>query len=1136
MADRTVRVRLEVEAAGARREAKGFAGDLKQLEGAVGATGKASDTAGGQLRNLGTETGKAREHVGGLTGMMQKLGVTGGIGNALGGIVAFETVKKIVGGASDLNETISKSQQVFKGSANSILQWSSTSATSMGLSQRAALDGASSFQNLFSQIGLSGDASVKMSKSLVGLASDFASFHNAAPEEVMDALLSATRGEYDALQRFVPTVNAAAIQTRALADSGKSSADALTDAEKATALYEIVTEGAGAATGDFARTSNSAANEQRVFLAELENTAASVGNAVLPAYQGLLGVVNDVGPGTILAAGGVALLSNRIAATGTGVGVFKDLGAAWSLYSEAVQSGAPRTGAALETAKAGMTGLKGVGSAALGLFGGPWGLALTGATVATGYFAGQLSDSRQRTDQLTTALGGLLDRYRESHTLTDQTTGDLLKHDKQLADLVLHSDKYGVSVELMLAAQAGVPGSLDKIKEAQERTRTSQGGLTNAQAEAYNALIKLAEQGRHNVDVDKLLEEQQKKSTEAMGQHGAQAKSLSDMVKSFGPNFENLAGVVGLLTDETKTGKDAADIYGVSLGGISSSAIPAKDALTQYSLIADQVGTSHLNASQKASVYGTVLQDVAHTSGDIEPTLGLLGDVFGQIAGSELAATDKASLLKQAWQAMYQPSIDQNDAVEAFNLSLFTLGDQLDKGSKSLDINNAAGVRNADAVEALIGKNNDLYFANIASGVSAEEAGRQHDANGKKIEEAGRKAGLTTQDVAVLNGKYGDIPKDVSTNIRTTGAEAVLNQLRDMKIAQMALAQGIDIPEARRQFNGSTASGGFGFIGHAAGGPVIGPGGPTDDLIPAVGPGGARYRLSDGEWITRAAAVDYYGMGAMSAINEMVIPRELLNPGVLRTLNRTVRRPKVDQPGDGSQGVAFADGGAVNWPFDVNMSKTKIPIPPTPPEAAAALSFLRAQDGKPYIWASAGPGGYDCSGIVSAVWNILHGKSPYSHTFSTMNEAGFFPKGGFGAPLTAGWSNPGEAGGGSVGHTAGVLVAGMTSVPFESGGGWGGVHVGQGATPVRSFAHIGHFDQGGPLHPGWTAAYNGTGQNEWVSAPGAGGGGSTNVSVTINAGMGADGQRLGQQVADVLRTYIRSTGGNVQVTLGRRGS
>jgi hypothetical protein len=43
------------------------------------------------------------------------------------------------------------------------------------------------------------------------------------------------------------------------------------------------------------------------------------------------------------------------------------------------------------------------------------------------------------------------------------------------------------------------------------------------------------------------------------------------------------------------------------------------------------------------------------------------------------------------------------------------------------------------------------------------------------------------------------------------------------------------------------------------------------------------------------------------------------------------------------------------------------------------------------------------------------------------------------------------------------------------------VRVGPGTTPPESFAHIGHYDKGGVLGRGWTAAWNGTGGGEFVT-------------------------------------------------------
>ena len=107
----------------------------------------------------------------------------------------------------------------------------------------------------------------------------------------------------------------------------------------------------------------------------------------------------------------------------------------------------------------------------------------------------------------------------------------------------------------------------------------------------------------------------------------------------------------------------------------------------------------------------------------------------------------------------------------------------------------------------------------------------------------------------------------------------------------------------------------------------------------------------------------------------------------------------------------------------------------------AAQGFARAQAGKPYVWGGVGPGGYDCSGFISAVTNVALGQSPHSRRFAT---------GSFGASRGAGGFVPGTGSafvigvspdtGSGVGHMSGSLGG----VGIESRGS-AGVIVGGGA-------------------------------------------------------------------------------------------
>lgn len=208
---------------------------------------------------------------------------------AAGTLFATKIGIDCVSAASDLNETVSKSQVIFGKDAASMRRWAKTAATAFGMSEEAALAGAAQFGNFFDQIKIGKKRSVEMSKSLVKLSADLGSFNNADPAEVMLAFQAATRGEYDSLQKFIPTINAAKVQTEALKESHKKSAKTLTDAEKATALYTLAVKGAGAAQGDFVRTSSGLANQQRILKAQFTDLKAAVGTA-------FMGIVTEMLP------------------------------------------------------------------------------------------------------------------------------------------------------------------------------------------------------------------------------------------------------------------------------------------------------------------------------------------------------------------------------------------------------------------------------------------------------------------------------------------------------------------------------------------------------------------------------------------------------------------------------------------------------------------------------------------------------------------------------------------------------------------------------------------------------------------------------------------------------------------------
>ncbi|HEV8653104.1 MAG TPA: hypothetical protein VG276_27860 [Actinomycetes bacterium] len=238
-----------------------------------------------QVQRPATHAGEQAGHHFGRTFVsgLKTAGIAIGAGVATIGVLAGRGILKSTAAASDLNETVSKTNVIFGKSSPVIQRWARGTTTSMGLTRNQALTNAAAFGDMFRQLGIGLPTTTKMSQKLVGLASDLASFSNADITQVLDAQQSAFRGEYDALQRFIPNINAARVEQEALRETHKKSAKDLTAAEKAQATYSIMLRDTTRAQGDFSRTSQGQANQQRILTAQWGGLKTVIGQGFLPA-------------------------------------------------------------------------------------------------------------------------------------------------------------------------------------------------------------------------------------------------------------------------------------------------------------------------------------------------------------------------------------------------------------------------------------------------------------------------------------------------------------------------------------------------------------------------------------------------------------------------------------------------------------------------------------------------------------------------------------------------------------------------------------------------------------------------------------------------------------------------------------
>jgi TP901 family phage tail tape measure protein len=241
-----------------------------------------------------------------------------------------------------------------------------------------------------------------------------------------------------------------------------------------------------------------------------------------------------------------------------------------------------------------------------------------------------------------------------------------------------------------------------------------------------------------------------------------------------------------------------------------------------------------------------------------------------------------------------------------------------------------------------------------------------------------------------------------------------------------------------------TAKGGP--VTRAVGGPISGPGTSTSDSIPASGPGGTRYRLSDGEYIINAASTRKY-RPIVEAINE----NRLATGGAIGALsgfyNQTVNATE-------RMGQRLAN----LYASIIGKGLTKFIKQGITGGSAGIKNFIRSTDRLPYIWGGAGPGGYDCSGLVGAVALAMRGK-PYGHGQRVWTTSSIHPgilglQSGLGGVLDIGVTA-------GTGHMAGRYGG----LGFEARSTASGIIVGAGARPPSSFARHYHMAQGGYVNP-----------------------------------------------------------------------
>lgn len=194
--------------------------------------------------------------------------------------------------ASDLEQSISKTDVVFGKQSESVKQFAQSTLNAFGISESAALDMLSLYGDMGTSMGITQGKAAEMSKKLVGLAGDLASFKNIGLDQAQTALNGIFSGETESLKMLGVIMTDANLQQYAYTQGISKKISAMTQDEKVMLRYNFVLSQTKNAHGDFQKEIGSAANQSRVFTEGLKELGAQFGQVILPYFTKAVTALN----------------------------------------------------------------------------------------------------------------------------------------------------------------------------------------------------------------------------------------------------------------------------------------------------------------------------------------------------------------------------------------------------------------------------------------------------------------------------------------------------------------------------------------------------------------------------------------------------------------------------------------------------------------------------------------------------------------------------------------------------------------------------------------------------------------------------------------------------------------------------
>ncbi len=253
------------------------------LEGAYEGAEEAAEGAGEAGREAGEKIGQGAQKAGkSLKEVGESLSKVGEKATTMVTLPIVAALTASVKSASDLTETVGKTEVVFDRLSDKVMAWSENSVQAMGLAQGSALEYASTFGDMGKGMGLALDTATEMSMKLTQLAADLASFKNIRTDVAAQKLNAVYTGETEGLKSLGIVMTQTNLEAFALSQGITKQVSAMSQAELVSLRYQYVLNATKDAQGDFARTGDSLANQTRKLTETIKQAGESFGSQLIP--------------------------------------------------------------------------------------------------------------------------------------------------------------------------------------------------------------------------------------------------------------------------------------------------------------------------------------------------------------------------------------------------------------------------------------------------------------------------------------------------------------------------------------------------------------------------------------------------------------------------------------------------------------------------------------------------------------------------------------------------------------------------------------------------------------------------------------------------------------------------------------